>query len=291
VVVGGGTEPAVADDGTRRPAGNLNDPLDCRDQLGCIRRIALLQLVVGDEPTLVLGHQQGVAELGRMLGLPLLPLRIGRASGSLKLTSRSAITRLPASRWSVCHSNRSVSPIDSWSSSTRRRSRRSPGRRASALRALRSTAWTCRTVCLAIPATWPVSRSTSAIATPVRWRSVRATCFIRRPSRPTTVPKPGPAGRALGLDAPHQPAEFADRLLQQVRVSGIVDVCLDHDGVHPQLAPAQQPITGQLVQQRAVELRDRLRAGAAYQLDQGGRVRHRRLQPRFGRTAASRSNR
>ena len=47
---------------------------------------------------------------------------------------------------------------------------------------MRATTRTLLRVCRAIAATWPVSRSTSAIATPARRRSVRASCFIRRPA-------------------------------------------------------------------------------------------------------------
>jgi hypothetical protein len=61
------------------------------------------------------------------VGRPGLPLRIGRAPGSLRLTSRSAITRSPASRWSVWASSRSVAVIVSWSAPTSRPSRPSMG--------------------------------------------------------------------------------------------------------------------------------------------------------------------
>jgi transposase len=58
----------------------------------------LFDLVVGDEAAFVLGHQQRVAELGRVPGLALADRG---ASGSESDTSRSGFTRLPASRWSV----------------------------------------------------------------------------------------------------------------------------------------------------------------------------------------------
>src|SRR5215211_9531132 len=104
---------------------------------------------------------------------------MGRASGSESETSRSGITRLPASRWSVCESSRPVAQIVSVSSPTSRPSRPSPGRRASARRALPATTCTSRGVVRAIRATSPVSWSTSAIATPVRRRRVRASYLPR----------------------------------------------------------------------------------------------------------------
>jgi hypothetical protein len=67
-------------------------------------------------------------------------------------------------------------------------------------------------------------------------------------------------------------------VLQQVGVGWVVDVGLDHGGVDPQLAGPQHPVGGQLGQQRGVELPDHFGAGAAHQLDQGSRVRHRPIQ-------------
>jgi len=81
-VVGGAAEATVADHGARHPAGDRNDPLDGGDELGCVWRVALLQLVVGDEAALVFAEQQGVAELSRMLGLALADrasIRVGKA--------------------------------------------------------------------------------------------------------------------------------------------------------------------------------------------------------------------
>jgi hypothetical protein len=99
------------------------------------------------------------------------------------------------------------------------------------------------------------------------------------PGRPTTVTKRGPGGRTPRLDPPHQPTELPDRVLQQVGVGREVNVGLHHGGVDPQLAGAQQLVGGQLAKQRTVEPLDHLRAGTVDQLDQGGRVRHRPLQP------------
>jgi hypothetical protein len=98
LVVGGGAEAAVSHHRARWPAGHADDPLDGGHELGSVGRVALLELVVGDEAALVLGHEQGVAELGRVLGLALADWT---GVGSDSDTSRSAITRLPASRWSV----------------------------------------------------------------------------------------------------------------------------------------------------------------------------------------------
>jgi len=72
------------------------------------------------------------------------------------------------------------------------------------------------------------------------------------------VPKSGPGRCPVGLDAAHQPANLAHGLLQQVGVGRVVDVGLHHGGVHPQLAPAQQLVVGELSQQRVVELGDDL---------------------------------
>jgi hypothetical protein len=62
-----------------------------------------VELMVGDKAALLLGQQQGVAELGRRSRLALAD-RAG--IGSESETSRSGITRLPARRWSVCESSR-----------------------------------------------------------------------------------------------------------------------------------------------------------------------------------------
>lgn len=126
LVIGGGAEPAVGNHRAWRLAGALHDPLQRRDQLRRIRWIALVELVVGDKAALVLGHQQRGAELGRLRGLPL---RIGRAAGSLRRTSRSGILRLPASRCAVWSSSRVVAPIVSSSSPTSRPSHPWPPRR------------------------------------------------------------------------------------------------------------------------------------------------------------------
>ena len=88
------------------------------------------------------------------------------------------------------------------------------------------------------------------------------------------VAERGMGGRAARADMADQPAEGAHGVLEQVGVGGMVDVGLDDGGVDAQLAAAQDPLAGQLCQQRGVELVDRLGAGAADQLDQGGRVRH-----------------
>jgi hypothetical protein len=58
----------------------------------------------------------------------------------------------------------------------------------------------------------------------------------------------------------------------------MVDVGLDHGGVHPQLAPPQQLGRSQLGHQGGVELLDGGRAGPTHQLDQRGRMRHRPVQ-------------
>jgi hypothetical protein len=80
-VVGGSPEPAVTDHRPRHPTGELRDPLHRWHQLRRVRWVALLQLVVADEPAFLLGHQQGVAELGGALRLALADragIRIGK---------------------------------------------------------------------------------------------------------------------------------------------------------------------------------------------------------------------
>jgi hypothetical protein len=120
----GGAEAAVSDHRARWPAGDANDPLDGGHELGNVGQVALVALVVGDEAALVLGHQQGVAELGRMPGLALAD-RAG--VGIRQRDSRSEITRSPASRWSVWASSRWVAAIVSCSSPTsNRRSKSTP---------------------------------------------------------------------------------------------------------------------------------------------------------------------
>jgi len=65
LVVGGGPEAAVGDHRARRPAGDTDHPPDDRHQPRRVGRVALVDLVVGDEPALVFGQQRGVAELGQ----------------------------------------------------------------------------------------------------------------------------------------------------------------------------------------------------------------------------------
>jgi len=96
--------------------------------------------------------------------------------------------------------------------------------------------------------------------------------------RAATIPKWGLGGCATGLDAAHQPTEFADGLLQQVRVGRVVDVGLHHGGVDSQLARPQQLVVGELCHQRGVELCDGDWPGAADQLDQGRGVWNRLVQ-------------
>jgi hypothetical protein len=79
------------------------------------------------------------------------------------------------------------------------------------------------------------------------------------PSGTTAVAEPGPAGRPAGLDPADQPTQLAHRVLQQVGVGRIVDVGLDHRGVHPQLAGPQQLAGGELGDQGGVQLLDHLR--------------------------------
>ncbi len=90
--------------------------------------------------------------------------------------------------------------------------------------------------------------------------------------RAAAVPERGPACSAARLEAPHQPAEGAHRLLEQVGVGRVVDVGLHDGGVDPEFAGAQQLVGGQLAQQRGVELLDHARAGATHQLAQGSGV-------------------
>jgi hypothetical protein len=126
--------------------------------------------MLGDKAVLVLGQQQGVAEPGRAARLTLAdrpgirisrhhPIRDAAVAGK-------PVAGLPSSRpvtLTVC---------SGWPAS--RASQPSPGRRAVARWAARLTAATSRRVCRAIPATSPVSRSTSAMVTRVRRRRVWA---------------------------------------------------------------------------------------------------------------------
>jgi hypothetical protein len=66
--------------------------------------------------------------------------------------------------------------------------------------------------------------------------------------RAAAVPKRGPTRSAACLEAPHQPAEGAHRLLEQVGVGRVVDVGLHDGGVDPEFAGAQQLVGGQLCQ-------------------------------------------
>jgi hypothetical protein len=72
------------------------------------------------------------------------------------------------------------------------------------------------------------------------------------PGRPTTILEPGPAARATGLGVADQPTELSDRVLQHVGVGRVVDVGLDHRGVHPQLAAQQLVAHGDLPRQALV---------------------------------------
>jgi hypothetical protein len=57
------------------------------------------------------------------------------------------------------------------------------------------------------------------------------------PGRTTTITIGSAAGRATRLNMAHQPTEFADRLLEQIRVGREVDVGLHHGGVDPSFRP------------------------------------------------------
>jgi hypothetical protein len=72
LVVGGGTEATVADHRPGRPTGERDDPLDRQDQLRRIRRVALWQLVIGDQPAFLLGQQQGRHRVALRLVMILL---------------------------------------------------------------------------------------------------------------------------------------------------------------------------------------------------------------------------
>jgi hypothetical protein len=67
----GEPEAAVCHHGGRRPPAQRGHAAHRRQQLRRIRRVALGQLVAGDEPAFVFAEQQGVAELGRRAGLAL----------------------------------------------------------------------------------------------------------------------------------------------------------------------------------------------------------------------------
>jgi len=97
------------------------------------------------------------------------------------------------------------------------------------------------------------------------------------------VPEPDPGRRSARPDPADQPTELADRVLQQVGIGRVVDVGGDHGGVDAQFAATQQLVAGELGHQRRVELLEDLRAGAADQLDQRGRVRHRLVQRDAGK--------
>lgn len=75
-------------------------PLDGRFQPGPVDGVAGLDIVVEDDAVDVVADLGLVAELDRF---PILPLRIGRASGSCRLTRRVAPSGIaPASRSRVC---------------------------------------------------------------------------------------------------------------------------------------------------------------------------------------------
>src|SRR5919197_3073570 len=57
-VVGGGPEPAVVGHRARHPNGDLRDAVDGPEQLRRVRRVALLEPMVGDQVALVFNHQR-----------------------------------------------------------------------------------------------------------------------------------------------------------------------------------------------------------------------------------------
>jgi len=93
------------------------------------------------------------------------------------------------------------------------------------------------------------------------------------PRRTPPVPDPGPGRAPGGLHPLGGAGQLAGRARQQPHIGRVRHIRADDRGVHPQLAPAQQLVAGQLANQRSVELVDHAGAGAPHQLAQGRGVR------------------
>jgi hypothetical protein len=121
-------------------------------------------------------------------GRSMRPLRIGRASGSCKLTRRVALGgTCPASRVRVWAAILLVRSMVTASSASARRSRprtRPDSARGTARRPLRSTAAACTTACSARPASSPVTRRITSVVSSrpslLRVRSLLAIWRTRR---------------------------------------------------------------------------------------------------------------
>jgi hypothetical protein len=177
---------AVGGDRAWRPPGAARDPVNRGSQLRRVRSGAELDVVVEDDAIGVVDDLGLVAELDR---LTEAALRIGRASGSLRLTSRVADSGItPASRPWVWMTTRSARSKVVCRSLIARRNRplRCPAARRSARLALRTTAAASRIAASAMPASSPVRRRTavcaSSLAAAVRSRSLLAIDRARRPA-------------------------------------------------------------------------------------------------------------
>ena len=154
------------------------DPLDRRGQLWCVGGVSGMHLVIHDDAVVVVDDLPLVTELE---GLPSLPLAIGRASRSCRLTTRVAPSGVvPAIRCRVCPMIRVVTSsrfdrsLMARASRPRRRPAAAPARplgqraaltcaRRSARRALPSRRCASRAVASARSASSPVIRCTPSL--------------------------------------------------------------------------------------------------------------------------------
>jgi hypothetical protein len=169
------TQATVGDHGARRSAVQHGDSTHGREQLWGVGRVALGQLMVGDKAALVLGQQQGGAELGRAVRLALADRAGVRISQRHHPIGNAAVAGKPLL-------GLPQQPLGERDGLVELASQPSPGRRALARWAARRTAATSRRLCRAMVATCAVSRSTSPMATPLRRRSEWPSWRSRRPA-------------------------------------------------------------------------------------------------------------
>ncbi len=180
-VVGGGGEPkaAVGDHGARRPASQRGHSTHGREQLWGVGRVALGRLMVGDKAALVLGQQQGVAELGRAARLTLADrpgIRIRQRHHSIR---DAAVAGKPLVGLPQQPPGERDGLVELAGQPRQPAVAGSMGAGAVGGAVDRGD---LAQVCRAMVATCAVSRSTSPMATPVRRRSEWASWRSRRPA-------------------------------------------------------------------------------------------------------------
>src|SRR6266851_3786122 len=209
-------------------------------------------------------------------GLSIRPLRIGRASGSCRLTSRVALSGVcPASRVRACATILAVRSIVTASSSSARRSRpRTRPLRAfgSARRPLRNTAADSAAVFSARPASSPVTRRiTRVLSSRESFPRVRSLLAISRTRRAaarcrsiTTVHGAPPAActrRTARTSLPAGDCNF-NGVTPEMEETPVTDVTTDNDQAPVELSAGDEQVLR--------ELTERARTGGLRLTGEGG---------------------